>query len=305
MKHIILVLSIAVMSTVCMAQSSTGDLLRQKGKLKEAIEAYKKDFDTSSKDWKNIYNLACVYALTFQKDSAFHYLAIALKSDTSLWALADPDLFALTDDIRWQKVESEQLQRYQEKEGNLEQPQYALGLLRLISKDQALDYYIDQAKDHFMKQGHAPQWYYPLGAYKQEISKNNYEKMKSLINQHGWPKYSTVGKLAADAPLLIINHHKSNDVRKEFLSKIKNNCFEGEGSCIEYAKIQDRILVNDNKLQLYGMQFRYNNKRNLEPFPIKDPEYVDHRRKAIELEPLKLYLKRRINYEWDVKQKNK
>ena len=74
---------------------------------------------------------------------------------------------------------------------------------------------------------------------------------------------------------------------------------------MEYAKINDRILVNTNKLQTYGMQFRYNSKRQLEPFPIKDPEYVDQRRKAIGLEPLQQYLKRKINYDWTVPQKTK
>jgi len=78
-----------------------------------------------------------------------------------------------------------------------------------------------------------------------------------------------------------------------------------EGSCIEFAKIQDRILVNSDQLQIYGMQFRYNSKRALEPFPIVDPEYVDQRRAEIGLEPLKDYLKKKIDYDWEVVQKVK
>ncbi len=80
---------------------------------------------------------------------------------------------------------------------------------------------------------------------------------------------------------------------------------DNEGSCMEYAKIQDRILVNENQPQIYGMQFRYNAQRTLEPFPIIDPEYVDQRRAEIGLEPLKDYLKRKINYHWTVAQKSK
>ena len=126
--------------------------------------------------------------------------------------------------------------------------------------------------------------------------------MQQLINDNGWPKYSSVGELAADAPLLVINHHESNEVRKKYIAQIKQSCLEGEGSCMEYAKVQDRILVDENQLQIYGMQFRYNAQRNLEPFPIKDPEYVDQRRKEIGLVPLKDYLKRKINYDWTVEQ---
>jgi hypothetical protein len=156
-----------------------------------------------------------------------------------------------------------------------------------------------------MKEGNAPQWYYPVGAYKQQIAKENYSIMQQLLEEYGWPKYSMVGKIAADAPLLVINHHESDSVRIKYLARIKQSCLDKEGSCMEYAKIQDRILVSEDKLQIYGMQFRYNAERNLEPFPIIDPEYVDQRRAEIGLEPLKKYLKRKINYNWTIEQKTK
>ena len=156
-----------------------------------------------------------------------------------------------------------------------------------------------------MKQGNAPHWYYPLGAYKQQLAQENYQEMQQLIEEYGWPSYTTVGELAADAPLLIINHHKSDDVRNRYLPIIKKACLMGEGSCMEYAKIQDRVLVNAGLPQLYGMQFQYNESRQLIPFPIQDPTFVDQRRKEINLEPLATYLKRKINYTWNIPQKTK
>ncbi len=279
--------------------------LRKEGKLEAAIEAYKITYAKNPENWKNTYNLACTYALTFQKDSAFYYLEKALKNDNSLWALADTDLFALIDDPHWSTIEENQLQRFQEKNGKIKQPEYTKELLKLISKDQALDYYIDQAKVFYMKEGYIPQWYYPLGEFKKQIAKENFNHFQDLLATYGWPTYSIVGKLAADAPLLIINHHEDGMVRKKYINQIKKACEESEGSCVEFAKIQDRILVDEGKPQMYGMQFRYNSTRKLEPFPIKDPEYVDQRRKEIGLEPLKEYLKRKIDYVWDVTQKNK
>ncbi len=303
MKKYIYIISILFVSFIY-GQKSEGDLLRKEGAIDDAIRAYKKDFISNSSNSKNTYNLACAFALTYiQKDSAFHYLEIALKNDYSLWALADNDLLSLTNDFRWKGVESQQLKRYQEKSGQLKQPDYAIQLLRLIMKDQALDYQMDLAKTYFMKNGKAPHWYYPIAQMKQDIASDNFKKMDSLIGQYGWPTYSMVGKLSADAPLLIINHHESDEVRKKYLNKIKNACMTKEGSCIEYAKIQDRILVNSNQLQIYGMQFRYNDKRVLEPFPTENPEFVDQRRLKIGLEPLKDYLKRKINYDWNVDQK--
>lgn len=278
--------------------------LREEGKLDEAINAYKKVYQKTPHKRDNTYNLACAYALTFQKDSAYHYLQIALKDDSSLWALSDTDLYALIDDARWSLIEKNQIKKFEKENGPLTQPEYTKELLKIIMCDQALDYYIDQAKKVYAKQGYIPQWYYPLAFMKQTIGQDNFSNMKKLIKKYGWPKYSTVGKLAADAPLLVINHHLSDEVRKKYIPIIKQSCLEGEGSCIEYAKIQDRILVNDNKPQIYGMQFRYDSKRALEPFPIIDPEHVDKRRKEIGLEPLKDYLKRKINYNFNILQKD-
>lgn len=306
MKILYTFILMVLTGTICFGQSSMtkGDQLRKEGKLEGAIKAYKQEYKASKK-WKTGYNLACAYALTYQNDSAYHYLHKVLKEDTSLWALADSDLYALIDDPRWSTIEERQLLQYQEHHGKLKQPEYAKKLLRVIMKDQALDYYIDQAKSSFMKEGQAPQWYYPLGAFKQQINKENYIVMQELLDTYGWPKYSTVGELAADAPLLVINHHEDEAVRKKYLAQIKQSCLDNEGSCMEYAKIQDRILVNENQLQIYGMQFRYNDQRTLEPFPVINPEYVDQRRAEIGLEPLKDYLKRKINYHWTVVQKNK
>ena len=303
MKYQILLLITLFFYNKSFSQPSSGDQLRENGKLKEAIKAYKIDFLKTPGNSKNTYNLACAYALTFQKDSAYYYLKIALKNDKSLWALADSDLFGIVDDNRWSVIEEGQINKYENVNGELKQPEYAKELLRLIIKDQALDYYIDQAKLIFGKDGNIPQWYYPIGSYKKQIIKGNYKNLNTLIKEYGWPKYSTVGILAADAPLLIINHHSDDSVRKKYLQQIKQSCLNKEGSCLEFAKINDRILVNENKLQIYGMQFRYNEERNLEPFPIKDPEYVDQRRKLIGLEPLKEYLKRKIDYDWTVSQK--
>ncbi len=305
MKCFYRVLFLVCIVNSCFSQSLElkADSLRNAGSLEAAIKIYKKGFNKSPNNWKNTYNLSCAYALTFQKDSAYHYLNIVLKNDTSLWALADSDLYALIDDPRWIKIENNQLQRFQKINGNLEQPEFAKQLLNIILKDQVLDYYIKQGRTYFMQKGHIPQWYYPLGSFKQKIAQDNYSNMQKLIKEYGWPQYSKVGKLAADAPLLVINHHEDDAVRKYYLPQIKQSCLEKEGSCLEYAKIQDRILVNDNKPQIYGMQFRYNDERNLEPFPVKNPEYVDQRRKAIGLEPLKNYLKRKIKYDWSTIQK--
>lgn len=50
------------------------------------------------------------------------------------------------------------------------------------------------------------------------------------------------------------------------------------------------------------MQFKYNAKQKLESFPVLIPQFVDKRRKIKGVASLKVYLKRKINYGWIVKQ---
>ncbi len=301
MKKFLLV--VVVVFSFSMFSQNKGDAFRNKGALEKAVEAYKSDLKSSPDDYNNTYNLACAYALMYKKDSAFYYLDKALKKSNSLWALADNDLFSLTDDARWEVVEEQQLAKYQKEKMKLQKPVYAKQLLRLIMKDQSLDYQLDMAKRYFMKNAKAPHWYYPIAQMKKKIGEGDFAKLEKLISENGWPTYSMVGKLAADGPLLVINHHEKEEVRMKYLPKIMDACLKGEGSCFEYAKIQDRILVNTGELQLYGMQFAYDENRNLIPFSIKEPEYVDKRRAKIGLVPLKQYLKRKINYDFKIKQK--
>lgn len=298
MKKILFVIA-AVFSFSIFSQNK-GDDYRGVGDLEKAVEAYKLDLRVKPNDYNNTYNLACAYALMYKKDSAFFYLNKALKNSNSLWALADNDLLSLIDDLRWENIENQQLEKYQKEKKILQNSEYTKQLLRLIMKDQSLDYQLDMAKRYFMKNNKAPHWYYPIAQMKKEITEGNFVKMEQLISKNGWPTYSMVGKLAADGPLLVINHHEKEEVRIKYLPKIKEACLKGEGSCMEYAKIQDRVLVNTNKLQLYGMQFRYNKERKLEPFPVRDPKNVDKRREEIGLGSLKQYLKRKINYDWKI-----
>ncbi len=294
-----------MLASLTVNAQSKGDQFRNQGDLEKAVIAYKTEMTDASKAKNATYNLACAYALMYQKDSSFHYLSIALKQDNSLWALADNDLISLTDDQRWESIEEQQIKKYQQVNSPLKKPEYAKLLLRLIMRDQALDYQIDMAKRYYMKNAKAPHWYYPLSEMKRKITQGNFANMERLIAKYGWPTYSSVGKLASDGPLLVINHHEKEEIRIKYLPRIKEACLKKQGSCMEYAKIQDRILVNTGKPQIYGMQFHYNSKRELVPFTIKDPEYVDQRRAKIGLEPLKKYLKRKINYDWTVPQKKR
>jgi len=293
---------LALTTQVIMAQSK-GDSLRRIGAVEAAYMAYGAEFYQDPSNADVAYKLASTLALTNQVDTSFFFLNIALQQNNSLRPLSDSDLLNLSMDARWATVEQAQLSKYQEINGKLKKPEYALKLIRMIIKDQALDYHMDLGKRDFAKNGYAPHWFFMINKTKSELNAQNLEEMNKLLAQYGWPKYSDVGDLAADAPLLVINHHESEEFRMQYIDRIKEACLAGEGSCMEFAKIHDRILVNTDRPQTYGMQFKFN-RGVLEPFPIENPETVDRRRKEIGLEPLAVYLKRKINYDWKVIQKD-
>lgn len=284
------------------AQNRGQDLMA-KGDLIGAMYAYGAEFMKDPTDSEKAYELVTTLSLLNEVDTAFYFLNIALQDDYSLRPLVDSKLFNLSNHPRWERIEENQLRKYQEKRGALKNPQLALHLMRMIMRDQALDFHLHQSRTYYKEHGFAPHWIYPIGMMKMRLNEMNYTEMQEIVQEHGWPTYDMVGDLAADALLLVVNHHPDAEVRKHYLPKIKAACEAGQGSCVEYAKIHDRILVDEGKPQLYGMQFRYNDQNSLEPFPVKDPELVDKRRTAIGLEPLADYLKRRIDYDWTVAQK--
>lgn len=300
-KTLFLILSLCMISPA--RAQSKGDELTAKGNLVGAMYAYGAEFMGDPTDTDKAYKLVTTLSLVNEVDTAFYFLNIALQDDFSLRPLVDSKLFNLSNDPRWERIEQNQIAKYQQKRGRLKNPDLALRLMRIIIRDQALDFHMHMSRGEYQEKGFAPHWVYAIGMQKNKLNLQNYNELHAIVKEHGWPTYDMVGDLAADALLLVVNHHPDAAVRKQYLPQIKEACEAGQGSCMEYAKIHDRILVDEGKEQLYGMQFRYNSERKLEPFPIEKPEKVDKRRKAIGLEPLAEYLKRKIDYDWQVKQR--
>ena len=300
-KTLFLILALCI--TGPLWSQSKGDELVAKGNLVGAMYAYGAEFMSDPTDTDKAYQLVTTLSLVNEVDTAFYFLNIALQDDYTLRPLVDSKLFNLSNDPRWEGIAQRQITKYQEKRGAMKNPDLALRLMKIIMRDQALDFHMHMSRNEYQEKGFAPHWVYAIGMQKNKLNQGNYKEMQAIVKTHGWPTYDMVGDLAADALLLVVNHHPDAEVRKQYLPQIKAACEAGQGSCMEYAKIHDRILVDEGKEQLYGMQFRYNKERKLEPFPIEKPEKVDKRRKAIGLEPLAEYLKRKIDYDWKVEQR--
>jgi hypothetical protein len=124
-----------------------------------------------------------------------------------------------------------------------------------------------------------------------KTDKLNLLTAKKIVEAYGFPGYKLVGASGSDMFWAIVQHC-DNDLpfQEQVLLLMEAQVKQKNASPEKKALLQDRILVNNGKKQLYGTQIRYNKETNTaQPFPIEDPKNVDKRRKAVGLSTLKAY----------------
>lgn len=128
-------------------------------------------------------------------------------------------------------------------------------------------------------------------ARQDSIDRRNRDKLKKIIDKHGWPGISLVGAEAAHAAWLIVQHSDNDLEFQKYCLKLIRNAFEnGEATAQELAYLTDRVLTNEGKPQLYGTQAKIID-GEIRLAPIEDSLKVDQRRARFGLEPLNEYLK--------------
>lgn len=280
-------------------QSSAADSLLRGGQLSDAIPLYHSILDQEPDNRGAAYNLACSYALLNMRDSAFFFLDIGLVQDTSVRALRDPDLFLLLEDERWEEVINRQVEKVEAKYGKYPKLELAKELWRIGMADQAYYYHMDVAEKQL---GPRNPLTTALWQLKEDINAENEQRLEEIIAEHGWPKMSEVKGSAAQAAFLVIQH-ADLEMQKKYIPLLKEACEAGEADWSGYALMYDRIEMREGRPQLYGSQVRYNNETSqYEPYTIKDPEYVNKRRKEVGLGPIEEYLGH-WDIKWEVEQK--
>lgn len=174
----------------------------------------------------------------------------------------------------------------------------------MIIKDQGLMFAGNIERSKYMKNGgyfDSPS-IFPLLAMEQDNHAQNQIKLFQLLDQYGWPTASSVTEHAAACAALIVNH-ATYEIRKKYFPMLEKAFKAGEAQPLRYAKMRDRLLVEEGKEQLHGTQWRFSKGKRV-PHPIQSPQLVDKRRAEIGLGPLKEYLKERFDIDWNVEQKN-
>ena len=308
MKRLI-ILTLTICSVfIAVAQNSiaVGDSLKKEGLLMPALAQFGTAMAQSPTPEVS-YKIASTTALLYtssMRDTSFYFLNLALTNDSTLSALYDPEFLSLIDDPRWTKIEDQQIRKYEAKNGAIKNEPFARELFRMIIKDQGFMYAGNIERRKYIRNGgyFSTPAIFPILAMEEQNVKENESKLLVLLDKYGWPTTTQVTEIAAAGAALIINH-TNYELRARYFPMLEEAFINGEAQPLRYAKMKDRLLVEEGKEQLYGTQIRFEDLQKV-PYAIADPAHVDKRRDEIGLGPLKPYLKERFDIDWTVAQKD-
>jgi hypothetical protein len=112
-----------------------------------------------------------------------------------------------------------------------------------------------------------------------QVHERNAARLKEIITAYGWPGSSLVGKQGSHAAWRIVQHAIGDPpFQRACVPAIEESVAKGEGPLAQLAFLVDRIRYFEGKPQLYGTQFHWDEKGEMNPWPIEDSEHVDERR---------------------------
>lgn len=117
------------------------------------------------------------------------------------------------------------------------------------------------------------------------------QRLAEIIAAKGWPTLSMVGWEAANAAWLIAQHSPAARL-KQWLVLMQKAAARHEIAPYNLATSIDRVLVYDNKNQLYGTQYRPGADGVGAPYPSEDMEHLEQRRLRMGL-PINVRVKAR------------
>jgi hypothetical protein len=122
------------------------------------------------------------------------------------------------------------------------------------------------------------------------VDTENAARLGEIVERHGWPTHTLVGKDGASAAWLLVQHADASPEFQRRCLDLMAKAPRGEVSRKDVAYLTDRVLLAEGKEQIYGTQFTFSGGR-WEPRSLADAADVDRRRAEVGLEPLAEYVK--------------
>jgi hypothetical protein len=125
------------------------------------------------------------------------------------------------------------------------------------------------------------------------MDKKTRTRLGEVVKKYGWPGKTLVGPDGAHAAWLMLQHMDNDRPFQKRCLKLMKEAPKGEVEPADIAFLTDRLLIAENKKQIYGTQLIGEN-GVFRPQPIQDEENVDKRRAEVGLVPMKEYLKQAV-----------
>lgn len=115
-----------------------------------------------------------------------------------------------------------------------------------------------------------------------KLHKRNTKVLSDIIETIGYHTIDKVGKESSEATWLIIQHSIGQpDFMKKCVELLGKAVNENKADAKNLACLTDRIASYEDKPQLYGTQFDWDENGELSPKPFDDLAKVNQRRKLI------------------------
>lgn len=121
----------------------------------------------------------------------------------------------------------------------------------------------------------------------EEVDRDNTAWMKALVERHGWPTISRVGKQASGEAWLLVQHAEV-EFQEQCLPLLRAAVEAQDADPKNLAYLEDRVNMYRGRPQRYGTQFKFG-PNGLEVHTLEDPARVDEWRAEIGIGPLAEY----------------
>jgi hypothetical protein len=137
---------------------------------------------------------------------------------------------------------------------------------------------------------HSPEW----KAWNKkwgETDSVNLIKVTDIINRYGWPGEDIIG-WSGSSTLWVVIQHSTLENQEKYLPLMREAVKKGKARPAQLALLEDRILKNKGKEQIYGTHVITDSLGTKKFWPIKDERNVNKRRFSVGLGPLQWYAKK-------------
>ena len=103
----------------------------------------------------------------------------------------------------------------------------------------------------------------------------NSRRLRELVEKHGWPRASDIGREAAQAALLIVQHTPFEDWQRSMLPHVERAVGAGDLDGQDYAMLYDRVQMKLSRPQRYGTQLSSTEDGGLRLYSLENPAALE------------------------------